>query len=470
MGVGNHHDDTIVAIASPAGNGSRGIVRISGPNTVGVISQVFRSESRSPAKLTSPEAMEGHLLVDAEVIPGRLLIWPTSRSFTKQPSAEFHSFGSRPVLELAVNAICSHGARPAEPGEFTMRAFLSGRLDLTQAEAVLAVIDAKNRQQLDVAIDQLAGGMGARLGETRDDLIGALAELEAGLDFVEEDIEFISNEAMINKLESAQQSLSSLLAQASERDRESGHFRVALFGLPNAGKSSLFNRLADRDLAIVADVQGTTTDRVSSVCKFGEHTVELMDTAGLEDVESTDSIASASQLHRSREVKHCDLALLCISLADKADSVNAQLKLQVENLKDNSSMVVLTQSDLLDHKDVQSIIQSVKASFSESVVIATSAVRGDGVEELKCKIETAALESQVAESAIVGSTMLRTRQSLEEARNAIESALHAARNGIGDEVVASEFRAALDAIGTIVGTIYTDDVLDVVFGKFCIGK
>lgn len=471
MGVVGHlHDDTIVAIASPAGNAARGIVRISGSNAIDVVSQIFESETGPLADKQSPLAIDGSLCCDDIVIPGQLLVWPTSQSFTKQPSAEFHTFGSRPVLELAVSAICAHGARPAEPGEFTMRAFLSGRLDLTQAEAVLAVIDAKNRTQLDVAIDQLAGGMGARLNATRDDLIAALAELEAGLDFVEEDIEFISQEAMIAKLESAQQSLASLLSQASKRDRESGNFRVALFGLPNAGKSSLFNRLANRDLAIVADVRGTTTDRVSAVCQFGGQSVELVDTAGLEDVESVGSIASASQLHRSTEIRQCDMALLCLSLGENVDALRAQLKQQMRDLEGTPSIVVLTQLDRADQIAADSLLQEFGTQDPESTLIATSVVRGDGIEKLKSAIEKAASDSQNSESAIIGSTMLRTRQSLEEAGSAIDSALYAARNGIGDEVIASEFRAALDSIGTIVGTIYTDDVLDVVFGKFCIGK
>jgi len=472
VGVGHHHhDDTIVAIASPAGAGIRGIVRVSGLNAIECVSQVFSSNDTALdwENLTAPSVFEGNLRHGDQLIPGRLLVWPTARSFTKQPAAEFHTIGSRPLLELAVETLCHQGARPAEPGEFTMRAFLSGRLDLTQAEAVLAVIDAKNRDQLDVAIDQLAGGMGTRLNETASDLVAALAELEAGLDFVEEDIEFISNEAMIAKLESAFESITKLLSQASGRDRQSEHFRAGLFGLPNAGKSSLFNRLVNRDLAIVSDIQGTTTDRVSAVCSFGQQQVELVDTAGLEKVESTGSIAEASQLHRATEFKHCDLALLCISAAGSLLPIKKQLEPYTE-LGDTESIVIMTQVDRIDQSQLESIKFHIVSLCGEMPIIGTSANRGDGIEDLKSSIAQAAIESQSSESAIVGSTMLRTKQSLEDARNAIESALHAAKSGLGEEVVASEFRSALDSIGLIVGTIYTDDILDVVFGKFCIGK
>ena len=235
MGLSRDHDDTIVAIASPRGSATRGIVRASGPRALHCVSQIFDAAESTDSdwvSVTTPTVVPGKLNCGTHRVPGKLLVWPTSQSFTKQPSIEFHTFGSQPVLELATKSLCDSGGRLAEPGEFTMRAFLSGRLDLTQAEAVLAVIDAKNQKQLGVAIDQLAGGIGSRLNDTRDELIAALAELEAGLDFVDEDIEFISNDAMIGKLEAARDSLARLMSQASGRDRHSGNFRVSFFGLP----------------------------------------------------------------------------------------------------------------------------------------------------------------------------------------------------------------------------------------------
>ncbi|QEG22693.1 tRNA modification GTPase [Mariniblastus fucicola] len=470
MGVSQSHEDTIVAVASPHGPGIRGIVRLSGPATVQCVSQVFRSDSGCDiASTRQTDSIPGSLSVSGVNIPGNLLLWPTERSFTKQPSAEFHTFGSPPVLELAVNELCRYGARPAEPGEFTMRAFLSGRLDLTQAEAVLAVIDAKNRKQLDVAIDQLAGGMGSRLDATRTELIAALAELEAGLDFVEEDIEFISNEAMIAKLTSALGSIEALLLQLTSRDSRNDRFRVGLFGLPNAGKSSLFNTLASKELAIVSDIQGTTTDRVSAVCEIDGQRLELVDTAGLEQIEDASSIAAASQQHRADEIRQCDLALVCISAADSAADVESQLH-QLQSFPLDSTIVVLTKIDQVDADEVAAKVQQTQRLVPAVEIIASSSETARGAEQLQQRIAQAASDSQSAESAVVGSTMLRTGQSLEEAQSAIESALSAAQSGIGEEVVASEVRSALDCIGLVVGTIYTDDILDVVFGKFCIGK
>ncbi len=469
MGVSHSHEDTIVAIASPHGSGIRGIVRLSGPAAIDCAVADFRPDigNTSLVSLQTADAISGQLNCDGVVVPGRMLAWPTNSSFTRQPSVEFHTFGSPSVLDLIVKQLCRRGARLAEPGEFTMRAFLSGRLDLTQAEAVLAVIDAKNRKQLDVAIDQLAGGMGARLDKTRNELVAALAELEAGLDFVEEDIEFITNDAMIGKLESAYHSIGKLLSQLSNRDSRNQHFRVSLFGLPNAGKSSLFNCLLNKDLAIVSDVQGTTTDRVTSLLDFGDQKIELVDTAGIEQINSNQSIAAASQNHRANEIEQCDLALLCISAECSADELAMQLR-QLSEFHSATTAVVLTKADRSG--SAAELVGDLESRFADMRIASTSVIDLQGIDDLRKLIEKFALESQSAETAIVGSTMLRTGQSLLESHAAIESALSAARDGIGDEVVASEVRSALDCLGLIVGTIYTDDILDVVFGKFCIGK
>ena len=271
-------EDTIAAIASPPGNAMRGIVRISGPNTVKVIDGLFApTTGRLLSSIRKTDALAGVFQVPdgkfagsdslgesklqnrtrAISIPGNLLIWPTRQSYTRQPTAEFHTVGSTPILQMVLNAVCHAGARLAKPGEFTLRAFLTGRIDLTQAEAVLAVIDSDGQQQLDIALQQLAGGLAGPLGDIRGQLMGTLAELEAGLDFVEEDIEFISQAELTNQLTVANDQLTKIVNQISSRDLASDSVKAVLYGMPNSGKSSLFNALTQSETAIVTKVPGT---------------------------------------------------------------------------------------------------------------------------------------------------------------------------------------------------------------------
>ena len=489
-------EDTIVAIASPPGSGVRGIVRLSGPKTLSCLARSFvvdpdASDNGAADQfdaLKSASVLQGNLkLVEAEanddgeatLLPGKLMVWPDERSFTRQPSAEFHTIGSTPALQMAVKSLCREGARMAEPGEFTMRAFLSGRIDLTQAEAVLAVIDSQNRNQLDVALGQLAGGLAGELDGIRNQLLGALAELEAGLDFVEEDIEFISNEEMVGKLVAGQESLSQMLQKIDSRDRTQAQFRVGLFGLPNAGKSSLFNAMTGADQAIVTDLAGTTTDLVTATCRFESVSYKLVDTAGAETDQPADSISFQAQQHRQAETDRSDLSILCISVNEIPDPVAAIKDLDIlpdwhrQQLatEDSGWIVVFTQCDLLDPEvlaDCEKLL--VQQPDRQTEIVLTSSVQQLGMDRLSKLIARAVVEFQTAEASVVTATVLRTSECLRASLAAIESATEAATLQLGDEIVASEVRAGLDSLGQIVGKVYTDDILDVVFGQFCIGK
>jgi tRNA modification GTPase len=480
-------DDTIAAIASASGSAARGVIRMSGPDVAKILTSSYRpidpnvdfTACRKPTRIPGAINLDaGH--ASSSQLPGTMLFWPDNRSYTRQSSAEFHTFGSPALLSLALARLADAGARMALPGEFTLRAFLSGRMDLTQAEAVLAVIDSDSRQKLDTALEQLSGGLAGPLAETRRQLIGVLAELEAGLDFVEEDIEFISNAQIVAQLKSVLAQVQSVTGQINRRGNAQTTFKVALAGLPNAGKSSLMNALAGEQKSIVTNIGGTTTDRVSTQLAINGVEVELSDTAGIEEANSNatsesnftaDIMSSALRLQRE-SIADANLVLLCISPERHSAQQSQLLRQEIELLKQNDStvFVVQTKSDMLELPETPAVTTPGFEQISSHPPIPLSSHTGVGLNRLKFEIANLATEQSTSESSVVGSTLLRTRDSLTRAEAAITDAIHASEHQIGDEIIAAEIRQALDELGQIVGTIYTDDILDQVFGRFCIGK
>lgn len=455
-------EDTIAAIASAPGEGVRGIVRISGPRALQCLEPIFSTAAgESLGDCQTTDAFSGSLTLDNQLeLPGELLVWPTRKSYTRQPTAEFHTIGSKPLLQQALSKICQSGARLANPGEFTLRAFLSGRIDMTQAEAVLAVIDANGASEMNVALKQLAGGLAGPLGDIRDQLISILAELEAGLDFVEEDIEFISQQQLTIQLSAALASLQKIKQQISNRDSAVETIKVVLFGMPNSGKSSLFNALTKTDRAIVTELAGTTTDFVSAKLPLnlesGTLSVELIDTAGFED--PTGEIKRESQQHRIEQQEQALVRVFCI------DGSRDLHQWEVDQLKlvDPNTIIVLTKSDL------GATIPDCLPPTAPIVV--TSTFSSEGLNRLSEQLCLTVMKSQLSQTSVVGSTVLRASESLAQATDSVELALQAAADELGEELVAAEIRQSLSGLGQVVGTVYTDDILDLVFGRFCIGK
>jgi tRNA modification GTPase len=306
-------DDSIAALASAAGASARGIIRVSGPETIDVLRDWFSPATGviAPFENRSAACTRGHLPVSGltRPVPVDLCLWPSRRSYTGQPMAELHAPGSPPILEGILSELFARGVRPAQPGEFTLRAFLAGRLDLMQAEAVLGVIDARDRRELQQALDQLGGGLSSQIVRLRGDLLDLLADLEAGLDFAEEDIEFVSHGALLGRIGLARDAVAGLLRCAGRRLRSATQARVVLAGPPNAGKSTLFNALSGADAALVSNERGTTRDYLAVDVATDGVTFTLIDTAGSQRAE--DVIAAAAQGHQREQLSQSDLVVCC---------------------------------------------------------------------------------------------------------------------------------------------------------------
>jgi tRNA modification GTPase len=256
-------NDTIAAVSTPPGPALRGIVRLSGPRAISIASSDFIPSREQPLPGRLPTARPGRLIVDGlrPSLPATMASWPAPRTYTGQDVAEIHLPGSTPLVNLVLAHCLARGSRLAEPGEFTLRAFLSGRLDLTRAEAVLGIIDARNPAQLEAALEQLAGGLSGPILVLRDRLLDRVAHLEAWLDFTEEpDVDALQSESLAGELDGFAAELGELEQRLGERDRPESYPRVVLVGPPNAGKSRLFNALLGREQAIVSPRAGTTRD------------------------------------------------------------------------------------------------------------------------------------------------------------------------------------------------------------------
>lgn len=447
-------DDTIVAIASAPGGAARGIVRISGPDALSIAADLFDR----PLPSTSASVVSGMLTLPLPLgsIPADLYCWPTSRSYTRQPVVEVHTLGSPPILGAVTTALTSAGARLAEPGEFTLRAFLAGRLDLTQAEAVLGVIDARGRTPLDAALAQLAGGLSAPLHQLRDTLLDVLAQVEAGLDFVDEDIEFISPAAIDAHLLTGLATIEAISQQLSARSTATELPRVVLVGQPNVGKSSLLNALAGKPVAITSPQSGTTRDYVTQIVEAEGVRFELIDTAGLQEGDNAGAVVSPDQVAQSatrHQRAKADVQVWCFdatSLPDAAAWANVCVQSSL------GKVVVVNKCDL------------VSSQHDYMPAISVSAVSGKGLAELKHAIaqQLAGLELTGA----VTGTAERCRDSLRLAKESLNRARVLVANAAGDELTAAEVRTAITELGKVVGAIYTEDLLDRIFSRFCIGK
>jgi tRNA modification GTPase len=479
---------TICAIATGTAASTRGAIRISGPDTVAILQSLISSQlvttkaTRSTVSFPLGEPF-GDLVVD-------VWLWPTHRSYTGAPSAELHMVGNQILLNRVLSILATHGARIAEPGEFTLRAFLSGRMDLTQCEAVLGAINATNDRQFEVALNQLAGGLSQPLRNVRTSLIELLADLEAGLDFVDEDISFISVEEVAARIEDAQIAIQVLVDQLSQRGSSREVIGVVLTGSPNAGKSSLLNALTGNATAIVHSQAGTTRDYLKTELKFNGRSIDLVDTAGVSPAERetvptkpepTAIAAGASSKDPTLRSGSNDIDDLTEDMTASQREAARLLLYCVDSTLSDSRLRTEMNSYLKlcrDHDDTWLVWTKCESLSLPSNMVdlpdTTRVFRTSSRDEVGLRELTEAIfnwyDSEAAESSmVVGATAIRCQASLQEALRALTNARLALDHG-GDEIVAGELRLTLEAIGSVAGEVYTDDVLDALFSRFCIGK
>ena len=443
--------DTIAAIATAPGEGAIAIIRISGQDAFAVADKVF---SRPVREFATHTAHYGNILsVGGELLDSvLLLVMKSPRSYTGEDSIEISCHGGSLVTRRVLARIFEAGARPAQPGEFSLRAYLNGKLDLTQAEAVQELIAAKSELALDNAGKQLQGALSEKIGAFQKELTDIAAILEAWVDFPEDDLEFASREEIIASLEAVCRRMQKL--QATFHDGKALHdgLSLCLLGSPNVGKSSLMNALLGKDRAIVTPIPGTTRDLLEEDLRLGGLHFKLIDTAG---IRNTAEIIEQEGIIRSRKaMKEADVILL---LLDASRPLDAQDRELLESAPSSKTIVVWNKIDL-------------GKPAAEGAAICISAKEKIGLDDLQMAIEKLLWKQGPPSKEEVLITKLRHYQALTNAIEACGAVIAGLRSAISAEFVASDMRAALNELGAIIGTNVTEDILSAIFAKFCLGK
>jgi tRNA modification GTPase len=445
--------DTITAISTPSGRGGIGVVRLSGPQARAIAQSILRF--RKAPQWVAWRAMLAELIdaggssVDQVVAT----FFEQPHSYTGEDVVEISCHGSPVVLRFCVERACSAGARPAEPGEFTLRGFMNGRIDLPQAEAVRDLIESTTIYQAQVAAQQAEGSVSRRIAPLKQQLLDLIALLEAGIDFAEDDVSVASAEEIIRRIDPVAGGISQLIASFAYGKLVHSGFMLAVVGRPNVGKSSLFNRLIEQERAIVTEIPGTTRDMVSETAAIEGIPVRFVDTAGIR--ESTDLVETLGVAKSLEAIADADLTLVVVDASTPLGDEDLAL---IRRARERGrSLVVANKCDL------------AAAGSLEFDAVRVSALTGQGIDGLRRRIADAITPGEVErESGFI--TSIRHEGLLRDALAALEKGRSAALEGIPHEMLLLDFYAALQAVDAITGATTADDILNRIFSTFCIGK
>jgi tRNA modification GTPase len=463
-------DDTIVAIATPVGRGGIGVVRLSGAEARAIAHSMLRIGSSG--ELQANRAHFGEL-VDVEsgerIDEVVATFFAKPHSYTTDDVVEISCHGSPVVLRHVVEMALARGARLAEPGEFTMRAFLNGRIDLTQAEAVRDLIDSQTLYQAQVAARQLEGSLSKRIQPIKQKLVELIAVMEAGIDFAEDDVSVIPGAQIIERISAVREPLQQLLASFAFGKVVHEGLTLAIVGRPNVGKSSLFNRLVEQERAIVTATPGTTRDLVSETVSIGGIPVRLVDTAGIRTaLDEAESIGIRKSLEALADA---DVVLVVLDHTTlSGDGFDMDLDL-IEKTKGRARILVCSKADL--HIESREIftkrLSSLDASQSDAGVF-TSVVTGEGIDDLRAAILRLVSGDSGAQQENGFLTNVRQHSEVQNAITALDAASAAVPLKTPHEMILLDLYGALHALDEITGATTADDVLNLIFSSFCIGK
>lgn len=453
--------DTIAAIATPLGEGGLAVLRLSGVQALSIADQCFvpvGSSSLKPTVAPSHTIHYGRIERDGNTVDEVLVaVMRAPRTFTREDVVEITCHGGLLPAKMILDLLLENGARLAEPGEFTKRAFLNGRIDLAQAEAVADLIHARTELAMSAANEQLAGKLSQRIETLRDDLVKTLAHIEAHIDFPDEDIAPDTKEQLLNRLERAVAFMDTLLRTANEGQILRRGVRTAIIGRPNAGKSSLLNQFLGHDRAIVSAMPGTTRDTIEETANIRGLPVVFIDTAGLR--EAGDEL-EAEGIRRSRE--SLAKAELILHVLDGTEPLTAADEILLHEFESKKRILVRNKSDKTSRLELPEKFRAA--------AVDVSCATGTGLEPLKDAIKECLWSGEIKAEMLQVMINSRHQEALKRAREATLRTVDALRSGLTLELPAMDLRIAANAVGEIVGKTSTEDLLDSIFSQFCIGK
>jgi tRNA modification GTPase len=476
-------NDTIAAIATPPGIGGVGIVRVSGAEAFDLVLPLLRRPGgRSEALPLPPSHLltYTHILDHAqqEVLDDVLVAFMYApRTYTREPIVEIQAHGGSLILQRILRAVLAQGARLANPGEFTLRAFLNGRVDLAQAEAVMDLISAQTEAGQRLAMQQLQGRLSAQVQQARTAILGAVARIEASIDFPEDDIPTPQAAELLPFIVQAQQQVATLLAGSEQGKLYRQGLRTAIIGRPNVGKSSLLNALLQTERAIVTPIAGTTRDTVEEVANLRGIPLHLIDTAGISP--TTDPVEQIGVQRSRSAAESADVVLLVFDGSEALHAQDYQVSDEVQKMgfaaqplssqvdyRHRPVIIVVNKADRVQHVE----IETLQRLWPHALCIATSTLSGTGLPELEAAIADLVLAGKV----LHGESMLVTSARHQEALRRAAEHLHASQASLAQilplDFVSIDLRAAYDALGEVTGETASDDLLDKIFSEFCIGK
>jgi tRNA modification GTPase len=457
-----YKEDTIAAIATPAGEGGVGIVRMSGPDAEGIAQAIFCRSGGKNGKLKSHTLYHGTIrdpksskIVD-EVL---LTIMRKPRSYTGEDVVEVHCHGGVFVVRRALELVLSQGARHAEPGEFTKRAFLNGRLDLAQAEAVRDLILARTEKAAELALSQIKGALSDWVGDLREELIDIVVQVEAAIDFPDEEVELLEPPLLISKIEALREKISTITGtyEWGKLFREGA--KVCICGRPNVGKSSLLNALLGEPRVIVTPLPGTTRDIIEESINLDGLPVVLWDTAGIRTTGD-----EAEQIGVALSLQHIAKSEAVMVVLDASVSLSAEDHVFLSFIKSKRSLIVLNKHDLEQQIDIEQLDRLV----GNQKFVSVSATRGDGLQELKQSLRELILHVDVEPGLVL--TNLRHKSALVRGNQALADAVSALSQKRSAELIAVTLQEARQCLEEVIGSVQDEDILERIFTEFCIGK